>query len=96
MIYIDTGNGELSFAFPLLFEEKVQINICVLVVIVCGALIKAHEHWGIIDQYGIISSLNQRNSITVPFLCICFLQQEVFNLAFSKTSYRRDVSALVG
>lgn len=71
-----------------------QINICVLAFIVCGALNKAHERWRLIDQYGTISLLNQMDSIIVPFLCICFLQEEVLNLGFSKTGHRRDVSAL--
>lgn len=48
------------------------------------------------DLDGMISSLNQRDSITVPFLCIWFMQQEVFNLAFSKTGHRRGVSAVMG
>lgn len=43
MIEIDTGN-ELPYTFSLLFEEKMQINLCVLAITGCGALNKAHEY----------------------------------------------------
>lgn len=48
-----------------------QIDACVLAMILYGELNKAHEHWSLIHQYGVIFLLNQ-DSITV-LLCICFL-----------------------
>lgn len=41
---MDSGNEELPYTFSLLFEEKMQINICVLSITGCGALNKAQEH----------------------------------------------------